>query len=243
MRQRSVSHPRSSNRTCRSPASGSPTGFIVRHTEKSFGRKRLLCSSFLSFALRYSFLCRVRITVGVCRLIANHRHLAIFESTPEVRVLPSAGITQLQRSYDPVRLPPVPPPVATLRPLPSHRTGLPRLLGSPFRRAVPTTPADRAGAHVDCFPAHTAFPKWQEGRHPHCHFRGLPRLHSRYGPAGSLSCPRQPLSRGSSPCGCPHEPLVSYRINRQLSVWNLPPLVIRALGAHCHNGHPDPLNC
>jgi hypothetical protein len=41
------------------------------------------------------------------------------------------------------------------------------------------------------------------------------------------------LSRGSSPCGCPHEPLVSYRINRQLSVWNLPPLVIRALGAHC----------
>jgi hypothetical protein len=33
----------------------SPTGFIVRHTEKSFGRKRLLCSSFLSFALRYSF--------------------------------------------------------------------------------------------------------------------------------------------------------------------------------------------
>ena len=122
------------------------------------------------------------ITVGVCRLVANHRHLAIFESTPEVRVLPSAGITQLQRSYDLVRLPPVPPPVATLRPLPSHRTGLPRLLGSPFRRAVPTTPADRAGAHVDCFPTHAAFPKWQEGRHPHCHFRGLPRLHSRYGP-------------------------------------------------------------
>jgi hypothetical protein len=90
-------------RSERSPASGSPTGFIVRHTQKSFGRKRLLCSSFLSFALRYSFLCRVRITVGVCRLIANHRHLAIFESTPEVRVLPSAGITQLQRSYDPVR--------------------------------------------------------------------------------------------------------------------------------------------
>src|SRR5262245_35448010 len=52
-------------------------------------------------------------------------------------------------------------------------------------------------------------------------------------PAGSLSCPRQPLSRGSSPCGCPHEPLVSYRINRQLSEWNLPPLVIRAFGAHC----------
>ena len=71
---------------------------------------------------------------------------------------------------------------ATLRPLPSPLTGLPRLPEPPFRRAVPTTPADRAGARVDCFPAHAAFPKWQEGRHPHCHFRGLLRLHSRYGP-------------------------------------------------------------
>src|SRR4030095_13782202 len=51
-------------------------------------------------------------------------------------------------------------------------------------------------------------------------------------PAGSLSCPRQPLSRGSSPCGYPHEPLVSYQINRQLSGWILPPLMIRAFGAH-----------
>src|ERR1700682_2970946 len=30
----------------------------------------------------------------------------------------------------------------------------------------------------------------------------------------------------------PTEPLVSYQINRQLSGWNLPPLVIRAFGAH-----------
>ena len=122
---------------------------------------------------------------------------------------------------------------ATLRPLPSHRTGLPRLPESPFRRAEPTTPADRAGAHVDCFPAHAAFPKWQEGRHPHCHFRGLLGLHSRYGPPDRSAALRRPLSRGSSPCGCPHEPLVSYRINRQLSGWNLPPLVTRAFGAHC----------
>src|SRR5262249_16687186 len=31
---------------------------------------------------------------------------------PEVRVLPSAGITRPHRSYDPVRLPPKPPPVS-----------------------------------------------------------------------------------------------------------------------------------
>jgi len=122
---------------------------------------------------------------------------------------------------------------ATLRPLPSHRTGLPRLPEPPFRRAVPTTPADRAGARVDCFPAHAAFPKWQEGRHPHCHFRGLLRLHSRYSPSDCSAALQRPLSRGSSPSGCPGEPLVSYQINRQLSGWNLPPLVIRAFGAHC----------
>jgi hypothetical protein len=45
------------------------------------------------------------------------------------------------------------------------------------------------------------------------------------------------LSRGSSPAGYPAEPLVSYQINRQLSGWNLPPLVIRAFGAHCQIGH------
>ena len=45
-----------------------------------------------------------------------------------------------------------------VRPLPSPLMGLPRLHGSPFRRAVPTTPADQAGAYVDCFPAHTASP-------------------------------------------------------------------------------------
>ena len=97
---------------------------------------------------------------------------------PEVRALCFAGITRPRRSYDPVRLPSWPSPVATLRPLPSPMTGLPRLPEPPFRRAVPTTPADQAGARVDCFPAHAAFPKWQEGRHPHCHFRGLLRLHS-----------------------------------------------------------------
>src|SRR3984957_6458927 len=97
--------------------------------------------------------------VGVCRLIANHLHLAFFESIPEVRVLPSTGITRLQRSYYPVRLPPVPPPEATLRPLPPHQTGLPRLPEPPFQRAVPTTPADRASAYVDCFPASRSLPR------------------------------------------------------------------------------------
>jgi hypothetical protein len=44
--------------------------------------------------------------------------------------------------------------------------------------------------------------------------------------------PKRPLSRGSGPAGYPTKPLVSYQINRQLSGWNLPPLMIRAFGAH-----------
>ena len=51
-------------------------------------------------------------------------------------------------------------------------------------------------------------------------------------PAGLLNRPRRPLSRGFDQAGCPARPLVSYQINRQLSGWNLPPLVIRAVGAH-----------
>jgi hypothetical protein len=45
-----------------------------------------------------------RIFSGVCRLITNRLFLTIFESTPEVRALRSAGITRPRRSYDPVRL-------------------------------------------------------------------------------------------------------------------------------------------
>ncbi len=83
--------------------------------------------------------------------------LAFFESAPEVRVLCSAGITRPQRSYDPVRLPPGPPPIAALRPLPSSAPGIPRLPGPPSLRAVPTTPADRNGCSCRLLP-HPARP-------------------------------------------------------------------------------------
>ena len=109
--------------------------------------------------------------------------------------------------------------------------GFPRLPESPFRRAMPTTPADRMGACVDCFPIRAAFPVLQAGRHPHLYFRGLLRLHSRYGPsdrstAKSGLCHEAPARPVTRP-----RPLVSYRINRQFSKWNLP--LVRAFGAHC----------
>ena len=77
----------------------------------------------------------------------------------------------------------------------SDQTGLPRLPASPFQRAVSITPADQTGAHVDCFPVHAAFPKYAVGRRPHCNFRGLLGLHSRYGP----------LDRSTAQSGLCHE--------------------------------------
>jgi hypothetical protein len=87
----------------------------------------------------------------VCWLIANHLHLTSFESALEVRAFCSAVTARPQRSYDPVRLPPWPPPVATLRPPPSQTTGLPRArigpnqMGWPLRRSE--SPDIRACKH------------------------------------------------------------------------------------------------
>ncbi len=138
-------------------------------------------------------------------------------SSPITFTLPSSKAHQKSGPFAPLALPSLNAPTtlsdsrhgrrlkATLRPLPSPVTGLPRLPEPPFRRAVPTTPADQTGARVDCFPARTAFPKWPEGRHPHCHFRGLLGLHTRYGPSDRSAvqddlcreAPAQPVTQPS----------------------------------------------
>ena len=163
---------------------------------------------------------------GVARLIANPPFLASFESAPEVRAR-----TRPHRSYDPVRLPPGPPPESDGGDATSNRTGLPRLPVLPFQRAVPITPADRTGAGVDGLPVRAAFPKVAGGSASALVFRGLLRLHSRYGPPDRS---RRPLSRGFGPASHPAEPLVSCRTHRHLSGWNLPPLATPAFGAHAH---------
>jgi len=155
------------------------------------------------------------------------------KASPEVRVLCSAGVTRSRRSYDPVRLPPWPSPVAMLRPLPSPTTGLPRLPEPPFRRAVPTTPADRAGAHVDCFPARLSLPPLAGGSASALSLSRPAQASLALRPAGSLSHPRWPLARGSDPAIYPTKPLANFRTYRQLSGRNPPPLMIRAFGAHC----------
>jgi hypothetical protein len=72
---------------------------------------------------------------------------------------------------------------APLRPLPSPTVGLPRYPHHPSGVPCPLPRRIETGALVDGFPARAAFPVMQAGRHPHLSFRGLPRLHSRYGPS------------------------------------------------------------
>ena len=192
MRHRSVFSPRSSNRTCGFTASGSPTGFTSRHTvdcqfglvsrDDTVARNQLPpCGRAPSEASEYF------------QVLQAHRQspiLGSFESVPEVRVLSSAGITRPHRSYDPVRLPPGPPCSprrwrCDLRPeraspdYPDHLSNVP----CPIRTCRAQYPggSERVPMSV-ASPFHAAFPVSQAGRHPRFHFRGLLRLHSRYGP-------------------------------------------------------------
>ena len=201
MRQRSVSSPRSSSRTCRFPTSGSSW----LHA-KAFG---------------VSTRCGGR--ASLFRGYQAHRQ-SLLPSTPlQARqrqgVLPSTGITRPHRSYSPLRLPDRPPPCGAFGSR-SRRTGSPL---SPIDRS-PTCrchyPVDRKGASVDPFPVRAAFPELGAGRRPRLRFRGL-LGNSLALPACPIARPpsrrrrasgtTRPLSRGFDTTGCPAAPLVSFR--------------------------------
>ena len=176
-----------------------------------------------------------------CQAHRQSPTLCIFPSMPEVRVLCSAGITRHQRSYDPVRLPPGLPCLprhrsCDLRPkrvspdYPHHLSDVPCPLPRRIERVLmsitsplmqPSPNGRRVGIRIVTFEACSGFTRITARRIAQPP-KATPRLRE-----GRL------LSRGFSPASYPTKPLVSYRIYRQLSVWNPPPLVIRAFGAHC----------
>ena len=90
------------------------------------------------------------------------------------------------------------------------------------------------GAYVR-FPSlfRAAFPVTQAGRHPHRYFRGLLRLHSRYGPLARSAAQGDFCHRASAHSVTRMSCLSATRSNRQLSRWHLPPLATRAYRAHC----------
>jgi hypothetical protein len=185
------------------------------------------------FALRYSSL-QCRLISMVLIGIRQSPIFGFFESTPEVRVLCSASITRHQRSYDPVRLPPGPPPendveVATLIP-----NGYPPITCITFPTCCAHYPGGSNGCTCRWLPHSRGLPQMTGGSASALALSRPARASHALRPVGSLSRPRRPLSRGFSPDGYPTKPLASYQIYRLLSGWNLPPLVIHAFGAHGH---------
>ena len=105
---------------------------------------------------------------------------------------------------------------------PDHPSDMP----CPLPRRIET------GASVDCFPIPRGLPRITGGSASATYLSRPARASHALRPAGSLNRPRRPLSRGSNAASYPATSLASYQSNRQLSGWNLPPLVVRALGAH-----------
>src|SRR5215213_304910 len=223
------------------PASGFPTGFTSRHT----AARRVRCVLPKQWAMadapsntdRRPSSPRGKASSeasGYSGVFQAHRQspiLGSLQSAPEARALSSASITRPPRSYGPLRLPSDPPPVRRWGCQPRSRRVSPDDPHHPSTVPCPVPRRIEAGACVDCFPAHTAFPVSQAGRHPHLHFRDLLRLHARYGP---LDC-------STAQGGLCHEaPAQSVaRPNRSSAtgaIENPPPLVIRAVGAHWEIG-------
>jgi hypothetical protein len=157
------------------------------------------------FALRYSSL-QCRLISMVLIGIRQSPILGFFESTPEVRVLCSTGITRHQHSYDPVRLPPGPPSendveAATLIP-----NGSPPITCITFPTCCAHYPGGSNGCTCRRLPHSRGLPQmtgWSASAlslsRPAQASHALP-------PVELLSRPRRPLSRGFSPAGYPTKP-------------------------------------
>jgi hypothetical protein len=181
LRQRPVSRPRSSNRTCGFPASGFPTGFSPRPTAARRGRCALLKQRARADAPsstdRRPSSPRGKASSeasGYSGVFQAHRQSPILgsvQSAPEARALSSASITRPPRSYGPLRLPSDPPPLRRWGCQSRSRRVSPDYAHHPSNVPCPIPRRIETGACVDCFPAHAAFPVSQAGRHPQLHFR------------------------------------------------------------------------
>ena len=146
---------------------------------------------------------------GVVRLIANHRSSTsskarLKQGSFPPPALPGFSSTMTLSDSHRVR-------IAASMELTLHPNGSPTLPASPFRRAVPTTPADRTGASVDLLPHPYCLPRSRRVGIRNCTFEACSGF-IRIRPIGSLDRPRRPLSRGSSTASSPAIPLVSYQL-------------------------------
>src|SRR6266567_92787 len=122
---------------------------------------------------------------GCCRPNISPRSFTTYCVCLELRSLPSTGITQLRRYYEPLRHPRASGlSLAGFRLIvvPTTPWGFPCCVRFPCVHAAATTPAQRLGVLIRSFAQpYQPSPKGLSGRPAHCPFRGLLGVHSRYG--------------------------------------------------------------
>ena len=238
--RRPVSHPRSSNRTCRFPASGFPTGFIVDSRICHPGREaapmpgdQIQHPRSLTSTLRRHRVTHLRLAIqlalkgpGETSVLVDsssitspfllHKHTR--SKGPSLhRHYPASSVL-----YDPLRLPddpwtfPSAFEAATL----DHPES-PPLKRLPSWHAVLTTPVARSvlrlwmplsrhSAFAPIIPDRFRLPRLSAGSAPHFTFRGLLKLYSHYGLPSCSPTFPWTFSRGFDTHGFPSAPLVSY---------------------------------
>jgi hypothetical protein len=151
----------------------------------------------------------------VIRCCQAHRQspiLGFFTSIPEVRVLPSAGITQPQQYYDPVRHPSAPPPIRDVEAATLAQDGSPPITRFAFSTCRAHYPDGPERVHLSvASPFHAGLPRYSGGSTSMTSLSRPAQASLTLRPAELLNRPRRPLSRGFGPCGYPSKPLVSYQ--------------------------------
>jgi hypothetical protein len=160
---------------------------------------------------------------GVCRFFANHRSSFPSEAYQKQGAFPPSRFRDFSGTT----------PLSDSRPeqhhlyccgsLPRIRVGSPTLHTILSRRAILNTPVDQNRCFCRLLPCPaSAFPVYRVGRLPRLYFRGLLKVHSRYGPSVCSPpivdfCPRS-FSRKVSLSVCPG----SYRVVPTITRTELP---------------------
>src|SRR5208337_4660477 len=161
--------------------------------------------------------CEPLVEVLGSRQSPGSRH---FDVDLEPRPLPSTGVTRLPRYYEPPRHPKRPGlSLAGIRLGHAPTAGVSRVASDLLcRHAVATTPVGpRVGSSYSPEkPVTAAFPMHLLGRLPHCAFRGLLGVHSRYGLPARGVARSDPLHRRLRQFCYLHRRSDCYRLEQQL---------------------------
>jgi hypothetical protein len=165
--------------------------------------------------------------------------LVSFSNTPEVRFLPSTGITRPPQYYEPVRHPRRPGLLLTefrLRATTSHRWGFPCCGRFPFAHMPTPIPRRNRRVLIVLFPYDNGLPQIEGGSASAMLFRGLLSVHSRFGLHARQVAQGDPLHRSTSADSSPPPPLRLLPAGTTVAGWDSHPLKIAAFARHM--AHP-----